>query len=557
MTSVKKIKVALLALVAALVIAIPTSAFAAQDITVTSKTSNDGYKAVQVFEADVDANNQLTNIKWGKDITPATLITNLSADTDFAAAKAAQEAANKPVDAAFVAQWLGTAGDAKAAVFADAVANARAAANNGTPLEYVKGSSFTYKASVEKEGYYLVIQDTAGTYTYSDGRTQEGALTKFIVKVVGDTAVVQAAKTDVPSVTKEVKEDRDGSWGATADDEIGKAIDYRITGTIPTNYDLFKSYHYEFTDTMSKGLTLDQGTIAVKTSGGVDITDMFKKADGSFDVTTTQDGKTVLVLKAADLKADDRTKNLTSSDTIIVTYQAKLNADCVVGMPGNPNTVNLKYSRDPNTDGGGEPGTTPDEECIVFTYELDTLKKGQGQDADKLEGAKFVLYNADKSKVAKVVNGRLVSWDAVADAQENDEFKAEYVLTSGSDGHFKVAGLDEVKGENTFYILTEIFAPEGYAVHPDVKIVIDATTGADASGAKKILTLKIEVDEGDPDDGDLNSGVVNAQIINVAKTGLPSTGGIGTTIFTIVGIALIVAAAAIMVIRRRNAAAIQ
>ena len=243
---------------------------------------------------------------------------------------------------------------------------------------------------------------------------------------------------------------------------------------------------------------------------------------------------------------------------LIVEYSAVLNQNAEVGLPGNPNTVHLEYSNKPDQSGSGsgqpgdenETGNTPEDKVIVFTYELDVTKvDGQNAETKKLENAKFVLLNKTKNKVAKVTaDGKLDGWIALPG--ENQPWDPSSVLTSDANGLFKVIGLDD----DTYY-LREIEAPTGYnLLANDVEVKITATTAngqdwTDGNPATALTNLAVTADN--------TSGtgsrhrIAAITIANNAGSTLPETGGIGTTIFYVLGSTLVVAAIVFLVTRRR------
>ena len=222
-------------------------------------------------------------------------------------------------------------------------------------------------------------------------------------------------------------------------------------------------------------------------------------------------------------------------------------------MSGQENAVKLEYSNDSYWDGSGTPTTskTPEDKVIVFTYELDVTKQDSVTDK-KLKDAEFNLKNA-ADKYAKVdENGYVTGWvDTVAEAS---------VLKSDANGLFKVIGLDDGT-----YTLTETKAPTGYnLLNAPVTLKLDATTANgqnwDVFDATKALTdLTLTVDTGaaqpakTPGEGDSfgKYGVVETTVLNTSGSSLPSTGGIGTTIFYVAGGVLVVGAGVLLITKKR------
>ena len=305
-------------------------------LTLTGTTTGHTYEAYQIFTGDL-SEGILSNVKWGKGVT-------YKEETSAAdVAKALGE--NKLTIAQLIDKLTLTT-----------VAKTVKSAEGSTVIDGLAA------------GYYLV-KDQDGT---QDGKSD--AYTKFIVQVVGDTEA--AIKSGVPTVTKKVKDTNDSTdetsnWQDSADYDIDDYVPYQITGTMPDNIADYTTYKYEFTDTMSQGLTYvnDKDDKDHKTTikiGDTDVTESFKEVK-----TENTDGKTTVTWTCNNLKnkEDNKLKDitLTKDSTVVVTYFAKLNEDAVIGSAGNPNTVNLTYSNNPNKDGEGETGKTPDDKNIVFT----------------------------------------------------------------------------------------------------------------------------------------------------------------------------------------------
>ena len=217
--------------------------------------------------------------------------------------------------------------------------------------------------------------------------------------------------------------------------------------------------------------------------------------------------------------------------------------------------MHLEYSNNPNHTGEGTPtGNTPKDEVLVFTYELDVTKV-DGQNAEKkLANAEFVLLNNDKTKVAKVANGKFVEWVNVPAASENGTitYSAETILTSGSDGKFVIAGLDA----GTYY-LRETKAPGGYnLLKNDIIVTITATLDKrENSPALTDLKLSVKEDKegaaATDSNGNVDTGIVETNVMNNSGAQLPETGGMGTTLFYVLGGILVLVAIILLVTRKR------
>lgn len=545
------------AVVPATMSALPVSA---QTVTITQATGNaeadHTYSAYQIFKGTV-VDGALTGIDWNKDIVnDGALLTALKGDTQlgkyFANCTSAAEVA-----AALNAKVAGTEEGTETSVFAnngaltqhfaelvkanlkDNVTASATSAKNGTSAEL----------SITADGYYLIVDDTANLQT--------GAYSRYILTTVdadSDTTLSIAQKASSPTVVKKVKENTDvddytytdarGSqtdkdYNDVADYNIGDAVPFKLYGTMPSTIGDYEHYRYIFHDTLGTQFTAPAvGDVTVKVDG--------KNAVGA---TVAIAGNEITVT-FADIK-DGNT--ITASSVVTVEYSAVLNKTAQIGLSGQENAVKLEYSNDSYWDGSGTPTTskTPEDKVIVFTYELDVTKQDSVTDK-KLKDAEFNLKNA-ADKYAKVdENGYVTGWvDTVAEAS---------VLKSDANGLFKVIGLDDGT-----YTLTETKAPTGYnLLNAPVTLKLDATTANgqnwDVFDATKALTdLTLTVDTGaaqpakTPGEGDSfgKYGVVETTVLNTSGSSLPSTGGIGTTIFYVAGGVLVVGAGVLLITKKR------
>ena len=545
------------AVVPATMSALPVSA---QTVTITQATGNaeadNTYSAYQIFKGTV-VDGALTGIDWNKDIVnDGALLTALKGDTQlgkyFANCTSAAEVA-----AALNAKVAGTEEGTETSVFAnngaltqhfaelvkanlkDNVTASATSAKNGTSAEL----------SITADGYYLIVDDTANLQT--------GAYSRYILTTVdadSDTTLSIAQKASSPTVVKKVKENTDvddytytdarGSqtdkdYNDVADYNIGDAVPFKLYGTMPSTIGDYEHYRYIFHDTLGTQFTAPAvGDVTVKVDG--------KNAVGA---TVAIAGNEITVT-FADIK-DGNT--ITASSVVTVEYSAVLNKTAQIGLSGQENAVKLEYSNDSYWDGSGTPTTskTPEDKVIVFTYELDVTKQDSVTDK-KLKDAEFNLKNA-ADKYAKVdENGYVTGWvDTVAEAS---------VLKSDANGLFKVIGLDDGT-----YTLTETKAPTGYnLLNAPVTLKLDATTANgqnwDVFDATKALTdLTLTVDTGaaqpakTPGEGDSfgKYGVVETTVLNTSGSSLPSTGGIGTTIFYVAGGVLVVGAGVLLITKKR------
>ena len=515
MRHIKKLASLLLALVMALSLSV--TAFADESttysITINNSTAGHTYEAYQIFTGDLGTNEAgnkvLSNIVWGSGVS-----------------EAGQTALG---DAAAKAETLKTEADAKA--FAKAVApyltTAAGSANTVTDGKYV--------ISGLAAGYYLV-KDRDGSLTGDND-----SYTEYIIQVVGN--VTATPKSDVPEVQKKVKDINDSTdttktdWQDSADYDIGDSIPFQLKATLADNVSSYTTYKVVFHDTLSKGLTYNND-VKVYIDG---------TATNGFTVTATvnADGTTTLTVSCDDVKA----LGAGNSSVITVEYTAKLNENAVLGSAGNPNDVYLEYSNNPNKSekGNNETGETPKDVVIVFTYK--TIINKVDSENKPLTGAAFKLEKLIKGK-----DGAADTWTTVK------EFTVDETTTS-----FTFSGLDDGQ-----YKLTETKTPVGYNTIDPIYFVIEATHDetadvptlktlnaylTDANGNKQTEMKDGESVNIDLGTVDLTAGSITTTVVNKSGSKLPSTGGIGTTIFYVLGGVLVLAAVVLLVTKKRMSGA--
>lgn len=564
MKRIKSLAAILLSLTMVMLLTIP--AFAAGPYSITIQNDKEGhiYEAYQIFAGDVSSDEVqggnaegpiLSNIIWGNGVNGTDLLAALKA--------ADAEKYGGCETAADVAEALG----AENAAAADAAAFAEIAARHltnaeGTATEPVGGN---YVINNLAAGYYLV-KDQDGSLE-GDADTA----TKYIVQVLGNVTM-EPKDSDIPTVEKKVSEEDyrlDDGYGYTyndvADWDIGDSVPFKLIGSIP-DMSAYDTYAYIFTDTLSDGLTLQADTIKVYIARekNDEIREYTPLTQGVHYTLNTQNigaqGGGSFTISFADLKTTPYV-NEEGRNYVIVTYDATLNANAEIGLPGNPNDVYLEFSNNPNGDGLGR---TTEDTVIVFTYELDGTKVDGANIDTKLEGAEFVLLNGGHTQVAHIENGKLVGWVNLPDGYNNENYEEipyevweafnatnNVIMTSTAEGVFGVSGLDD----GTYYLM-EIQAPNGYNLLDHVlRIDIAATTANgqtwDGVPANALTALTIAVDQGNAENGNAQTGAVALTVTNNQGATLPETGGMGTTLFYVIGGLLVVGAGILLVVRFR------
>lgn len=526
------------------------------NVTVPGAESNlngHAYTAYQILSGtQATSGGALGDAEWGTGINDAAFLEALKADTTIG------EYFTKVTDAKGFAETLSNTDN-----FPADGANTRLVAKIAMKHTQGAGTALAAGSSTQLDkGYYLIVDST------TDGQT---VYNPAVLAITSDIEIKD--KTDVPTLEKKVQENKKDATGDTAygskfndvaDYNIGDEVPFHLIGSVP-DMSQYETYTYKFTDTFDKGFdAVDTSNVKVYLSNDkkldlegesvdTDITSYFSGTNGSIQYTpaTEAQGETAGTKATLTVSTKDLKKAATYSKEqpqyVIVSYTAKLNANAKIGLLGNVNEAYLTYSNKPDQSGTGDNNTndTPHDKVIVFTYGLDVTKVDSKNAETKLKDAEFKLKNSD-GKWATITDGKVTGW---ADT-ENDGS----VLKSDVEGNFKVTGLDDGT-----YTLVETKAPAGYNLPANgFSVTLTATTanGQTWNGtANTALTgLAVKVDQTDGT-GNVDTGLGAITIKNTQGSSLPSTGGMGTVLLYVAGIAVFVLAGAtlVMALRRRNA----
>ena len=500
MKHTKKLASLLLALV--MVFALATTAFAAENTTISApEGSTRTYEVYQIFTGDLHE-GVLSNIKWGKNGTGTEETAVDQTTLDALAAVNGKSDTEKLTE---IQKYVKLDSEKFGTV------------SNGNPLTV-------------PTGYYL-IKDNGPV---NDGE----AYSLYVVQVVGPTTI--SPKVGTTTSDKKVKDTNDSAansttdWQDSADYDIGDAVPFKLSATIAQDYANYThGYKLTFHDKEGAGLTFNASSVKVYVDG--------EEITSGFTVVTENLGDDcTFEVRFANLKDIASVK---AGSVISVEYTSTLNNQAVIGSAGNKNTSHVTYTNNPNDKQAGENGKTRDDVVIVFTYQTivnkvtknpaydaskDTGKTGTDSDGNTefipLKGAGFTLYKKNASGIYEAVGS---------------ELKGEDMTT------FTWSGLDD--GD---YKLVETTTPSGYNTIPDIEFTISA--GHVDGDIPYLNTLSGNVASGTATfTAVVNDGSLSTDVVNNSGAQLPSTGGIGTTIFYVLGSVLVIGAAVLLVTKKR------
>ena len=409
-------------------------------------------------------------------------------------------------------------------------------------------SKKTNTVSVKKTGYYLIV-DTAH-------KAENPYLTtRYILKAVDglDDDLTKPnndekinVKTSQASVTKKIISEHDSTLEDANTVAFDDTIRYQLNADIPMYKADAQGINYQLTDTMSAGLTFKEIESVEISKNGTDwINADYTTPEGSSEPGT--EGATVIIKLTDD-------KQLRSNTKVKVILSATLNEHANVGAQGNPNSVDLTYSN--KYTGGGADYTTPEDTVITYTGVLNLIKKDKDGEQLPLEGAEFTIYRKAKTGETATKTVKI---------GENNVGLVEVKKTAASNAEGKIAvtGLDV----GTYYAI-ETKAPEGYSIDAtpvELVLTVNNTMGLDLNGDagdKNVLNFDSAIKGGVSANDKavekyeatwkINATKTEETIYNTKGLTLPGTGGIGTTLFTFGGIALILIAGVMFIVYTRK-----
>ena len=529
------------------------------------------YKGIQIFKATVtttDGAKTVSNIEWASPDAETAVLEAIRAKDSTFTSDLAQDAAD----------WLSAnagVSETDSKVASDNVLSSIAAKLDGKG-DWQTTTAGSPSLSGLEAGYWLFLTATAGK---PDGKSTDGFTSPVYAVIDGVNSTTVTPKKDVPTVEKKILDDADAAgvadikvskgWKDVADSQIGQEVNYRLTGTIASNYATFSTYAYKFTGVLSGGLDYVGGSVEVYALNG----GTYSQIDANkYDVTCANNTLTVEFKVGDGKKGLKDVAGVDANTQIVVFYKAKLNGSAVIGNAtdgnkgGNPNTVTLTYSNNPYA---GGTGTTIEDTVADFAFKLNLNKVDQGTEKG-LAGAVFTIQSDDANTArqyvaskdaAGVVAGQLVTVDDANNLPDYVKF------TSGEDGKITVSGLDAGS-----YKVTEIQAPgDAYTKANPFTFTIKADYDKTAMKVTNLTAAVSESDKGRTDiafgtlDGTAGdhtltgtggtnaaAGEVTINVGNAKSVGLPITGLDGVTLTWVAGGAVLVIGVAHLIRGRRE-----
>lgn len=518
------------------------SAVGTGKITITdgSGATSSTMAAFQIFTAKVSGESVVVT-GWGDGIALNTLSDAIAASdlsSDFTGVNFENTEASAQKVADIVSGYTGE-NASKAETFAKLAAQSKQGEGTAAVGNVIEGLN---------TGYYIVVDTEAaskGNYT---------SFTLGMLTVVTGENVTATVKRDFPSFDKQIGDINDTTdtkdtytFNEAADHDMGDAVPFKLIASVPSNIAKYDTYKMIFHDDLQKDVfTFNQNSVTVKyyasssDTTGTDVTESFTTAlsttEDKSKFESHTDGTEDFTVTCNDIKGIDGI-TLTSGGHFEVQYTATLTDKAKMGAEGNWNGAYLEYSNNPNVSGTGDTdntGKSPTDYCVAFTYQT-VIDKIDGITKAPLAGAEFTLEK-------KLEDGSKKKID---------------VVTAVEGTRFMFNGLDDGT-----YVLTETKVPDKYNGIQPIEFTISATEtqtdGAEAleslsaDGASATFTTgKVYLINDATVPSGAENGSVKTTIENLKGSSLPSTGGIGTTMFYVGGGVLVAGAGVLLITKKR------
>lgn len=593
MKKVRKLAGLLLALVMVMGLSVTALADDTGSITIKGVESDAHiFSAYQIFSGSLSGEGTtaspyvLSSVEWGTGVNTTKEVDTLTLlDAIIAISVDSNTPFSNCTDAASVANVLTECQNDSAVVtaFSKVVAKYLDTANSSSTSSGSEQSdgTYTYTISGLNYGYYLVTDSST---------TSSEAVSTYLLQVVGSAKVNTKAVT--PTLEKTVSDD-ETTYDTYTNGSIGDSVSFKLTSIVP-DVRGYVTYFFVINDTMSKGLTFnDDVAVTVGSTALVkDTTNDNSCGAGYFYVTdfTDSDGVTtikIVIESAVELFSD--TTVCSVGDTITVTYSATINQDCDYTSNGNTNSATLTYSNDPTDDADGDPdnpdepgdddptGVTPVTVTTTYVTGIQITKVDAQDNTKTLTGAKFQIsgnalnvvyvnseiFEEDNTNGTywRLTDGTYTTIDpsSLTDTSKYEDTTTKYtkvtVVTKDTDNSdFVAEGYVDDDGILTFkglgegtYEITELVAPSGYNLLKD-KIYV--TIAMNTKGVWKV-TYKIGSNGSEETLSSNSDSLYAFNVTNSTGSSLPTTGGMGTTAFYIIGSLLVFGAVVVLITRRR------